>query len=500
MNKKNRNMKKYLLTLFGMFLAFTLITGYTNTTDNIQAAAKAEELENSLVQVAENVKLSVVSITTVKVFKHPPTGRGHHGDGHGRRDKRNKKQNPFDFFGDDFFDKFIPRPPEGEFKTQNLGSGVLVKIDGENGYILTNNHVVADTDELKVKLGDKREFVAEIVGTDEQTDLAVIKITGKNLVAVRMGDSDEMKPGQWAIAIGNPFGLTHTVSVGVVSAVGRSGVGIANYENFIQTDAAINPGNSGGPLVNIKGEVIGVNTAIFTRTGGYQGIGFAIPINMAKAVLRDLIEKGRVTRGWLGVVIQDLDSSLAEQFGVDVVDGGVLISDVQDNSPADEAGFERGDIVIEYDHKKMADINELRNSVAQTKVGEKIKVKVLRKGKEETLTVKIGEQPSDLFATSALPTGKDLGMTVQDLTEELAGNMGYEGENGVLVSSVEPGSPATQADIKEGDLIKEINREKIADVKGFKKALKDAGKDRDILLLIRRGMHTRFVIIKKDSK
>lgn len=376
---------------------------------------------------------------------------------------------------------------------------MIIRINGEKGYILTNNHVVADMDELKVKLSDKREFDAEIVGTDEQTDLAVIKIEGENLIPAKMGDSDEMRPGQWAIAVGNPFGLTHTVSVGVVSAIGRSGVGIASYENFIQTDAAINPGNSGGPLVNIKGEVIGINTAIFTRSGGYQGIGFAIPVNMAKAVLRDLIDKGRVTRGWLGVAIQNLDQSLAEQFDVNVTEG-VLISDVQDDSPAKEAGFERGDIVIEYDNKLVSDINHLRNIVAQTEVGKKVEVKVLRKGSEEVLTVKIGEQPSDLFATGRSPIGKDLGMTVQSLTEELAGSFGYEGESGVVVSAVEPGGPAAQAEIKEGDLIKEVNREKVADVKGFRKALKSAEKGKDILMLIRRGMHTRFVIIKSKAK
>ena len=292
-----------------MISALSLILGYTGSTGNVKAATGPEELEHSLTLVSEEVKLSVVSISAAKVFKqHPSTGGGrYHGDQYGRGpgDRRGRQGNPFD----DFFDKFIPKaPPKGEYKTQSLGSGVIVRIDDGKGYILTNNHVVADMDELKVKLSDKREFSAEIVGTDEQTDLAVIKIEGENLVAAKMGDSDILKQGQWAIAIGNPFGLNHTVSVGVVSAIGRSGVGIANYENFIQTDAAINPGNSGGPLLNIDGEVIGINTAIFTRTGGYQGIGFAIPVNMAKAVLRDLIDKGKVTRGWLGVAIQNMDA------------------------------------------------------------------------------------------------------------------------------------------------------------------------------------------------
>lgn len=506
MDKKRFGMKKYFLTLLITIFTFSLLLGYAGPTVTIKAETQEEELEKiseeleklgdaantlekSLALVAEYVKPSVVSITTVKIFKHPK--RRFHGD------RPERRRDPFrDFFGDDFFDRFMPRPrpPEGEFKTRSLGSGVIVD---KRGYILTNNHVVADMDELKVKLSDKREFDAKIIGTDPQTDLAVIKIEGENLIPAKLGDSDEMKPGLWAIAVGNPFGLTSTVSVGVISAIGRSGVGIAQYENFIQTDAAINPGNSGGPLLNIKGEVIGINTAIFTRTGGYQGIGFAIPVNMAKAVLRDLIEKGKVTRGWLGVVIQNLDPSLAKQFDVDVIEG-VLISDVQDDSPAKEAGFERGDIVIEYNNKEIADVNELRNKVAQTEVGKKVEVKVLRGSKEKTLTVKIGEQPAGLFAVGPFPGGKDLGMTVQDLTEELAGSLGYEGESGVVVSAIEQGSPAAQTDIKEGDLIKEVNREKIANVKEFRQALRKSKKGKDVLLLIRRGMHTRFVIIKSE--
>lgn len=490
MYSKRWNIRKYFLSFIVSLFALSLTLGYTGSA---RATTGPGELEQALMHVAEDVKLSVVSITTVKVFKHPSTGR-FHGDQYGREHggRRDRGRGPFD----DFFDQFVPKaPPEGEFKSQSLGSGVIIKIDGEKGYILTNNHVVADTDELKVRLSDKREFDAEIVGTDEQTDLAVIKIEGKKLIPAKMGDSENLRQGQWAIAIGNPFGLTHTVSVGVVSAIGRSGVGIANYENFIQTDAAINPGNSGGPLVNIDGEVIGINTAIFTRSGGYQGIGFAIPVNMAKAVLRDLIDKGKVTRGWLGVAIQNMDESLAEQFGVEVTEG-VLISDVQDGSPAQEAGFERGDIVIEYDNREISDVNRLRNIVAQTAVGTKVKVKVLRKEKETILTVEIGEQPSDLFASGKPSIGNELGLSVQDLTEELAKSFDFAGETGVVVTAVEPGSLAAQADVKEGDLIKEVNRGKINNIKEFRDALKRTDKGKDILLLLRRGMHTRFVIIK----
>lgn len=456
-----------------------------------ELSGSAQTLEESLEFVAEYVKPSVVSLTTVKTFKHP--SQGFHGD------RGERGRDPFhDFYGKNY-DRYKQKAPEREFKAQSLGSGVIVQVDGTNGYILTNNHVVENMEELKVKLGNKREYDAVIIGTDPQTDLAVVKIEAENLIPAKMGDSDKMKTGQWAIAVGNPFGFSHTVSVGVISATGRSGVGIAQYEDFLQTDAAINPGNSGGPLVNIKGEVVGINTAIFTRTGGYQGIGFAIPVNMAKAVLRDLINVGKVTRGWLGVVIQNLDPSLAKQFDVEVTEG-VLIGDVQDNSPAKEGGFERGDIVIRYDNKEIGDLNQLRNMVAQTAVGNEVEIKVLRSGEEKMLKVTIGEQPADMFAGGLSPAGKDLGLTVQDLTEALAGSMGYEGESGVLVSSVEPGSAAAQADIKEGDLIKETNREKIANVKEFKDALSKIEKGKDILFLVRRGMHTRFVIIKEDSK
>ena len=501
MYKKNQNIKKQLSTLLLTLIilpiatvCFSLLsTLHASTTEETEELLKkieklqsaANTLEKSLELVAEYIKPSVVSVTTVKVIKHPT------GNFHGNRQKR--ENDPFrDFFGDDFFEKFFPRIPEGELKTQSLGSGVIVD---ERGYILTNNHVVEDTDELKIKLGDKREFDAVIIGTDPQTDLAVVKIEGENLIPAKLGNSDEMRPGQWAIAVGNPFGFSHTLSLGVISATKRSGVGIAQYEDFLQTDAAINPGNSGGPLVNIKGEVIGINTVIVTRTGGYQGIGFAIPVNMAKAVLRDLIDKGKVTRGWLGVVIQDLDSSLAKQFEVDITEG-VLISDIQKESPAEKAGFERGDIIIMYDNNQITDLNQLRNIVAQTSVGKKVEVKVLRGSKEKALTVTIEEQPADLFAGGLSPVGNDLGITAQELTKELADSLGYEDENGVVVSSVEPDSAAAQSDIKEGDLIKEVNRKKINNLNEFKQAIKKTDKESDILLLVRREKFTQFVIIK----
>ncbi|MBV6518832.1 MAG: serine protease [Candidatus Brocadia sp.] len=475
----------------------------------------AEELNTALhfehvfENVVNQVKPAVVSITSVKTFKHSrqkqrqmPNDRFHSQPrpGPNQEEEDDQFQQFRDFFGDDFFDKFYkPRFPEGDYKIQGLGSGVI--IDSEKGYVITNNHVVEDADELKINLGDKREFDGKVVGTDPQTDIAVVKIDGKNLPSAKLGDSDTIRAGQWAIAIGNPFGLSQTVSIGVISATGRANVGVAAYEDMIQTDAAINPGNSGGPLVNIKGEIIGINTAIFTRSGGYQGIGFAIPINMVKIIMKDLVEKGKVTRGWLGVVIQDIDPALAKSFNVTVTEG-VLVSDIQDNSPAKEAGFERGDIVVEYDGKPIRDVNHLRNTVAQTEISKKVKVKVLRDGKEKELTVKIGEQPADLFSAGpgAAPSGKDLGMTVQNITKELAKSLGVEEDSGVIVTEVQPGSPAAMSEIREGDLVKEVNRKKINNVTEFKKTLSEADKEKGVLMLIKRGEFSRYVIIKTKEK
>ena len=511
---------RFPLTLIMALMLGLVIQPYTFTaiaaesTDKQERLAKElEGLQSSVINlekvfelVSEYVKPVVVSIQSVKVFKHEGLGPQEEQEApfyhrrdrdRGREKDRGREREQFkDFFGDEFFDRFFRgRPPEGEFKTESLGSGVIVD---ERGYILTNNHVIEGASELKIKLGDKREFDAKVIGADPQTDVAVIKIeSSDHLPAAKLGDSDKIRVGQWAIAIGSPFGLVQTVSAGIISATGRANVGVAQYEDLIQTDAAINPGNSGGPLVNVKGEVIGINTAIFTRTGGYQGIGFAIPINMAKAIMRDLIDKGKVTRGWLGVVIQDLNPALAKSFGVTVTEG-VLVSDIQSNSPAAEAGIERGDIVTEYNGTQVRDVNHLRNLVAPTEIGKAVTIKVLRDGKEKALSIKIGEQPPELFglAPGAQPSAKNLGVTVQNLTPELAKSLGYEGEKGVLVSSVQPGSPGALADLREGDLIKEVNREKIDNVDTFRKAVAKSGTDKDVLMLVRRGEYTRYVIIK----
>ncbi|RUM89844.1 MAG: serine protease [Thermodesulfatator sp.] len=401
---------------------------------------------------------------------------------------------PFDFFGDDFLRHFFPQLPR-KFKQRGAGSGFIVTPDG---YIYTNNHVVAGADRVIVKLADGRTFKGKVVGKDPQSDVAVLKIDGKNLPTVPLGDSDKIQVGEWVIAIGNPFGLSHTVTVGVVSAKGRSGLGITDYEDFIQTDAAINPGNSGGPLLNIRGEVIGMNTAIFTRSGGYMGIGFAIPINIVKLVAEQLVKQGKVIRGWLGVVVQDLTPALAEEFGLKGTEGA-LVAQVMENSPADRAGLKRGDVIVEYEGKKVRNSSELRTYVGLTHPGTRVTMKVFRNGHPVLLKVTIGEYPKEEEISSATPEIHKfldkLGFQVRELTPDLAEELGYEVKRGVIISAVAPGSPAAMADLRPGILIEEVNRRPVKDLSQFYQALRSSLKSRRVLLLVRDRRFRRFVVL-----
>ncbi|OCC15891.1 HtrA protease/chaperone protein [Dissulfuribacter thermophilus] len=406
---------------------------------------------------------------------------------------------PFDFFNDPFFERFFgPRyhrpQPKRKFKQRGQGSGFIVD---KRGYILTNNHVVGDADLIEVKLFDGREFKAKVVGTDPQSDVAVIKIDADDdLPVLPLGDSDKVKVGEWVIAVGNPFGLSETVTVGVVSAKGRNRIGINDYEDFIQTDAAINPGNSGGPLINIRGEAIGMNTAIFSRSGGYMGIGFAIPINMAKAVMKQLIEKGKVVRGWLGVVIQEVDEDLAKSFGLEKPEG-VLVAEVSEDSPAKRGGLKQGDIILQLNGQKVKDAGELRNKIALTPPGTRVRLLVLRDGEKKLLVVKIGEKPGET-TVAGVRKGilKKLGLSLQDLTPELAEQFGYKEGQGVLVSEVEPGSPAESAGIRAGYLIEEVNRIRVKTVAQCMNALRKS-KHR-VLLRLTDGQFTRYVVIRLE--
>ncbi|PIE33548.1 hypothetical protein CSA56_11455 [candidate division KSB3 bacterium] len=404
-----------------------------------------------------------------------------------------------EFFGDEFFRRFFGENPQGrEYKQRGLGSGFITSKDG---YILTNNHVVENADKIKVTLSDKREFTAKIIGTDSKTDVAVIKIEGEDLPTVKLGDSNTLEVGDWAVAIGNPFGLSQTVTAGIISAEGRSNIGINDYEDFIQTDAAINPGNSGGPLVNIDGEVIGINTAIFSRSGGYQGIGFAIPVNMAKSIQESLITKGKVVRGWLGVMIQPVTPEIAKGFELEEATG-TLVGDVLKDGPAEQSGIERGDVIISFDDQAVDGPNSLKNIVAATEVGKKVDVVVIRNGKEKTIEVKVGEQEADGMSASVEESSEmveKFGLSVQALSAEVAEQLGYKDETGVVISDVKSGSPAAGAGLRRGDLIKEIDKKEIESLDDYKKAMKDVGDKKNFLALVKRGENTLYVVVSAEE-
>ncbi len=407
-------------------------------------------------------------------------------------------------FGDEFFRRFFGQPPQQENphktppkrRASGQGSGFIISADG---YIMTNNHVVGDADKVTVQLLDGREFDAEIVGTDPPTDVALIKIKAdEKFPFLTLGNSDQLEVGDWVLAFGNPFGLSHTLTAGIVSAKGRSGIGLNDYENFIQTDAAINPGNSGGPLVNLDGEVVGMNTAIFSRSGGYMGIGFAIPINMAQGIRKQLVQHGSVTRGRLGVLIQDMDKNLAESFGIDQREG-ILVAQVMEDSPADKGGLKQGDVILELDGTKVEKVATFRNKIALTAPGTKVSLQILRDGKKDTLEVEIGAMETDAkgqpVTSDSLP---ELGMKLQKLTADLAEQFGYEGASGVLVTAVEPGSIAARAGIKRGDLIEEVDRQEVKNSAEVKKLIKES-KKKTVLLLVRQGEGSRYLALKLEK-
>ncbi len=385
-----------------------------------------------------------------------------------------------------------PREPQG----QGMGSGVIVSPDG---YIVTNNHVVDGAREITVTLPNKREFAARLIGTDPKTDVAVLKIEGKDLPYVPWGDSTTLQVGEPVLAIGNPFGLNSTVTSGIVSALGRGRMGITQYEDFIQTDAAINPGNSGGALVNTKGELIGINTAIFSRTGGYQGVGFAIPTKMAKPVFESLVKTGKVVRGYLGIGIQDLTQDLAKTFGLKQTQGA-LVSDVKEGTPADRGGLTQGDVSIRYQGAPVEDPVALQRMVTATTVGTKATVTVMRDGRETNLTITIGEQPDSTRVARAGEERGDsalAGLAVQELDQKTARELGLSPKtHGVVVVNVEPGSQADRAGVARGDVIREINRKPITSVKDFEQVSGELSKDQTVLLLVNRRGSSLFLTMK----
>ncbi len=407
------------------------------------------------------------------------------------------QENPFSedpffrrFFGEEFERRFKQQRQQPE---QGLGSGVIVSDDG---YIVTNNHVVEQADELMVLLGDKRKFPAKLIGTDPKTDLAVIKIEATGLSTLPWGDSTGLQVGELVLAVGNPFGLNQTVTMGIISAVGRANVGIVDYENFIQTDAAINPGNSGGALVNLQGQLIGINTAIFSRTGGYMGIGFAIPSQMVKHVMESLIGQGKVIRGWLGVSIQDLSEDLAKQFDAPDTQGA-LVGDVFSTSPAGLAGLQRGDIIRSYNGVQVKNPTHLRTLVADTAPNTSVPMKVLRNSKEVILSVSIGEMPKNVASLAkATPDSIHGDHPLAGLSVEAVKPGQTADGTGVTITQVESNSPADRAGIRPGDILVEVNRQAIRSVKDFEHLASGLDAKASVLVLIRRGQGTIFITIK----
>ena len=422
--------------------------------------------QQAFTNVAKSVTPAVVNISTVS--------------------KKKLVQPFFEFspFFDDFFDGRQMRPQYRRDKS--LGSGFIIN---KEGYIITNDHVVRDAETIQVALSNEKTYTAKVVGSDQKTDIAIIKITAnEQLPTAVLGDSDKLQVGQWAVAIGNPFGLNRTVTVGVVSATGRSNMGIETYEDFIQTDTSINPGNSGGPLLNIYGEVIGINTAIVAAG---QGIGFAIPINMAKQVVTQLIKKGSVTRGWLGVAIQPVTEDIAKSFGFDKT-RGALVSDVMDGSPADKAGIKQGDIITKFDGKEIKDARQLQMVVADAPVGKKVVAEVYRDGKMQTISLTVASADS---APAARPKGEE-GQVSEELfgiaVDELPQSMRAKGMSGVVITGLDPEGVAADAGIQQGDVIVSINRKKIANMNDYLKAMREVAKKGSVALLVRRGSNSIY--------
>lgn len=434
----------------------------------------------AMAEVTAAVKPAIVNISTSKTVKITGNEDPFFNDPFFRR-----------FFGDNFGRQRQPR----EQKSVGLGSGVIVSSDG---YIITNYHVIKEADEIKVLMSNKKEYIGKVIGSDPKTEISVVKIEASGLPTASWGNSDLLDVGDLVLAVGNPYGLNQTVTMGIVSALGRANVGIADYEDFIQTDAAINPGNSGGALVNAKGQLVGINTAIYSTSGGYQGIGFAIPSNMVKSVMDSLIKKGKVVRGWLGVSIQQITPELARQFNLKD-DVGALVGDVTENGPSEKAGLKRGDVIIEYDGRKIEEPYILRNMIANTAPGEGHQMKVLRENKTLTLKVTIGELPADAQEEIVAGNYENVlrGITVQDMTPEIMQKLKIPDRiKGVIISDIAEDSISSGV-LTQGDVIQEINRKKVNNVKNYQELVSKIKKGEDVLLLIYRRGTSLFVTLSE---
>jgi serine protease Do len=438
----------------------------------------AKDWRNGFVQVAKKVQPSVVSIRSERTVTASP------GEGFGE-----------DFFRGTPFEDFFKQHGGPPMKRRQMGEGSGVIVDAK-GYILTNYHVVLGADKLTIRLFDGKELKGTVQGTDPKTDLAVVYVEAKDLPAATLGDSDKLQVGEWAIAIGSPFGLEETVTVGVISAKGRTGLGTGTYEDFIQTDASINPGNSGGPLVNIDGEVIGIN-AMIIQPG--QGIGFAIPINLAKTIMMELIKQGKVVRPWVGIGLQDLTPELRKSFNVEEKEGA-LISQVFEGSPAEKAGLKVGDIVVEIDGKKIKSSQDVVREVLKKQVGQKIEITIIREGKRMEVAVTTTEMRPEATGQRTPSVMKEwFGLRVTGVTPEIAKQLGLPRAEGVVIDNVEAGSVGQEAGLRRGDLILEVNRQKVRDESDYRSLMEKTKPGQSVLFLIGRGGSTFFVSVKEEK-
>ncbi len=479
---KNRKRSLIKTLLFFTAICLVVIAGAGISQESGAAPGPATVMiPANFSELAKTTSPAVVNIRTVKtvkgggrVFKHFQGPFG--------------KEDPLK----DFFEKFFGEIPEHDYKQRSLGSGFIID---KEGFIVTNNHVIEGADKIRVKLASGKEFDAEFFGRDQKTDIALIKIKTKNgLPTVTFGNSDALAVGDWVLAIGSPFGLEHTVTAGIVSAKGRV-IGSGPYDDFIQTDASINPGNSGGPLLDMEGKVIGINTAI---VAGGQGIGFAIPINMARNIIEQLKKHGHVTRGWLGVSIQDLTPELAEYYRVK--DGkGALVGEVFKGDPADKAGINPKDIIVEVNGKKINDSRDLSRLIADVAVGKKIKIKIIRNGKGKNLYAVITKrtEEKEQVATKEPGIESDFGITVSDITPEVADHYGIEDTQGIVIVKIDPDSKGAESGLRNGDVIKEINRKSVRNIKEYKKRLKELENEKKLRILVRRKAIFMIIALEK---
>ena len=472
---------KILIVIIALTGGFLFAAGFHLNPSVHAKSVDIYSVPGNFSKLAEVAGPAVVNIRTVKTIKGGgPVFRQFQRGPQGR-------ENPFNDFFEKFFGENVPR----EFKQPSLGSGFIID---KTGFVVTNNHVIEDADQIKVKLDDDTEFDAEVVGRDPNTDLALLKIESKkDLPVLTMGDSEELKIGQWVVAIGSPFGLERTVTAGIVSAKGRV-IGSGPYDDFIQTDASINPGNSGGPLLNMKGEVVGINTAIIASG---TGIGFAIPVKLAKGIIDQLKSEGEVTRGWLGVAIQDLSKEMAEYYGLKDRKG-VLVADVFEGDPADKAGIEAKDIILEVNDQKIETSRQLTAMIAGLKVGDTAKVEVMRNGKTKTFSVKLAKRSDEKLANRGVPQKseeEELGIRVTDLTSEMAQRFNLGDTGGVVVVGVESGSKGSEAGVQVGDIIKEINHQAIETVKDYTASVQKTKAGESVNLFIWRK-NSGFLVIK----